>query len=281
MRALLTRAVGDLPPMPDTVPAAMHLGRRRLHRRRMAFAGGGLAVAAVVPAAFTVLPDVLPRRTVATQPGSGGVSSPPSASPSVGSTPTPRPTSPHDAYRQRVAAFLTDSLGSRLGRVTPQRGNFYLYDTDGPAGAFELSFSVESASLTGMTRPLSCEWPSDPQEVLSCRTGRLSDGTVVTAQRWRFSGAQGTSAATARFRQGDVSVRLAVERQECSRRDVPVDDADLLAAATDARFLALVQDWVDGAFPDTVDPTAEATIQPIPRVSVTPKPDPVPSPACP
>ncbi len=27
MRALLTRAVGDLPPMSDTVPAALHLGR--------------------------------------------------------------------------------------------------------------------------------------------------------------------------------------------------------------------------------------------------------------
>lgn len=226
VHALFECAVADLDVMPDAVPAAVRAGLRHRHRRRMAVASGGLAVAAAVPAALAAVPGPVGRAL----PGVERL------------TPGGQARADQRELRQRIAATLEELLPDQLGRVRPKGSHLGAYRAEGSNRQFAITFTVERRAGRDSPAARSCAPASSHSPFVSCVAGALPDGTTVTAGHERDMRAPAAGVPISFFGYRDVDVMLALFGDDDLPDAVPITDQELLAVVTDPRFVALVDE---------------------------------------
>ncbi|MFJ4870845.1 hypothetical protein [Streptomyces sp. NPDC088757] len=248
LRHAMTEATDTLPPLPDLVPAAVRLGRRRRARARAVKTGGvfGLVTAAALGLALlnpwqggreVDLPAAPPWPTVtATGPGREPVHV----------EPRPGETFPHarlpedrrarlDAFQQQAAVVLDELLPAAVGTIRPLDNDVRSYRGEPGGPPYSVQFSVRPAADGD---PETCR--AESKKGVTCRAAALADGTPAEVTL-APSNARGAREISLGFRERGSDVRLSVAPDASATASAPVSPADLVRLADDDRFRGLVR----------------------------------------
>ncbi|MCF2528179.1 hypothetical protein [Yinghuangia soli] len=187
LKELMEHTADDLPPLPDLVPGAVALGRRRRNRSRALMALSAACVAGV--AAFAV-PAALPDDNAA---GPG-----PASTPVID---TPRPTysvvpeqdgnkpgvdqlPPLDKvevqeFKQLAADMMQQVLPPAMGEIRLVNSHAAAFRAVSGSKTYEITFGVDKIPY-GTLREQVC---SPSGRIAACKAGTLPDGTPVAAER--------------------------------------------------------------------------------------------------
>ncbi|MFD4372620.1 hypothetical protein [Streptomyces sp. NPDC058486] len=255
LRGALTEAVDALPPLPDLVPAAVRVGRRRRARARAAKAGGAFGLVTAVALGLAVVNPWHGGREVnlPAVPVSPSVTGTGPGREPVHVEPRPGETFPHarlpeaararlDVFQQRAAVVLDDLLPAAVGAIRPYDNDVRDYRGEGEPGGdaragapYTVRFSVRPSTGPAET----C--PALPKKGVTCRTERLADGTPAQVTR-APSNTRGAREVTLTYRHGRSDVQLSVTPDAGAAGSAPVSPADLVRLADDNRFRDLVRE---------------------------------------
>ncbi|MGW5126904.1 hypothetical protein ACWEQ7_23225 [Streptomyces sp. NPDC004069] len=258
VRDAMERTVAELPSAHDLVPAAVAQGRRRRAHARLAIAAGIACVAGAVvfgSLTFSVGDDA--RTTV--RPATSGTPSPHESPESVQPEPyrTPvhiDPTSDDERsmanpppgerkrrtqFQQHAAVLLDKLLPDSVGLIRPVDLDVSRYQGETEDGkVFTIVFSVRPSG----DGPDSMPCPSAALAVKggSCKQATLPGGIKARSLRV-FTDSSETMSTDVHFRYGHSDVRLSINPDVDAKASAPVTNEELLAAASDSRFLDLVR----------------------------------------
>ncbi|MFE2555114.1 hypothetical protein ACFXGT_03630 [Streptomyces sp. NPDC059352] len=248
LRHAMTEATDTLPPLPDLVPAAVHLGRRRRARARVTKAGGVFGLVTAVALGLAVLNPWPGGREVdlpAAPPGPTVTGTGPGREP-VHVEPRPGETFPHarlpadererlDAFQQQAAVVLDDLLPAAVGTIRPLDNDVRSYRGEPEGLPYSLQFSVRPAADG---RPEICR--PEPRKHVICHPAKLADGTSAQVTL-APSNTRGALQISLSFRDRGSNVWLSVTPDASAADSVPVSPADLVKLADDDRFRSLVR----------------------------------------
>ncbi|MFE0640877.1 hypothetical protein ACFW2Y_04530 [Streptomyces sp. NPDC058877] len=247
LRGAMTEATDTLPPLPDLVPTAVRLGRRRRARARAAKASGVFGLVTAVALGLTLLnswrgdePN-LPAAPV----GPTVTSTGPGREP-VHVEPRPGETFPHarlpeeqrarlDAFQQQAAVVLDELLPAAVGTIRPLDNDVRFYRGEPGGLPYSVQFSVRPAADGDPDR---CRGEAEKQ--VSCRPVELVDGTSARVTL-APSNAHGALEISLAFRHGGSDVLLSVTPDAAATAAAPVSPTELVGAADDDRFMELVR----------------------------------------
>ncbi|MGW2083907.1 hypothetical protein [Streptomyces sp. NPDC001880] len=274
IREAMAEAAEGAPPLPDLVPVALAMGRRRRTRARAAIGGGVVGVVALGVFGAT-LPswgtgagageDTAQVGAASTVPSmSHGAPSPVPTRPTPGiPMPTPSFTGPsrtpvhiepapgessmvglsapererQEEFQQQAAAVLDELLPPAFGTVRPVDLAVSRYQGGSGGHVFPVVFSVRPTD--GPRKPC----PYGPKTKYRCEEAALRDGIaarVVTATR-TVKGGKDIVGVSIDFTFEDSTVVLSADADDSAEVSAPVTADQLLHVARDARFLRLVR----------------------------------------
>ncbi|MFF0478362.1 hypothetical protein [Streptomyces sp. NPDC004284] len=241
LRRALDRTALELPPLPDLVPVAVRLGRRRRARARLAVAGGvfGTATAAVLG---------LSLLSGADGSGAGLPAAPPAAFPSayhtpVAARPTPGQEPPEklsDAesarraqFQQQVSALLDELLPPSVQDIRPVADQVSDYRITAGGQDFHVKLSVRPAEGE---RLQDCR--NVPSKGTTCEKADLGGGRTAQVYATAVNKPE-TLGSMVVTRYGRSSVLLSVSPSDTA--SAPVTPDQLLTVVRDARFTDLLK----------------------------------------
>ncbi|MET9518414.1 hypothetical protein [Streptomyces sp. NPDC002994] len=244
----MSRATEMLPPLPDLVPGAVRLGRRRRARARLAVAGSVFGVVTAVALTMSVL---TPWARPGPDTGPAAPPGPPAAGPAPERTPVHVEPSPGEtfartllpkaeqqrltAFQQKAAVVLDDLLPAAVGTIRPLDSDVRLYQGETGGKIFPVRFTVR-AEPGGSLR--ACK--GVPEKGLRCDRVTLADGTTANAYRMPVN-SRNALEVSVQYRYGDSAVSLTVSPQESSGEPAPVSVTQLVRAVDNKRFEQLVR----------------------------------------
>ncbi|WP_405938230.1 hypothetical protein OG338_17550 [Streptomyces sp. NBC_00726] len=250
LRDAMSQAADALPPLPDLVPAALSLGRRRRARARArgAVAGSVFGVVTAVALGLSVL-----------RPWSGREADAPPARPPVSASPTPSAPerapvhvepgpgrsfpnarlpkaerARQDTFQQTAAVTLDDVLPASVGTIRPQDNDVRYFRGESAGRAVTVVFSVRSRPEAV---PESCV--NEPRKHATCEVVALKDGSPAHVRKLP-SHAYGATEVSVGFRFGGSDVSLTVSPGSSSAASAPVTPAQLVRAVNDQRLRKLM-----------------------------------------
>ncbi|WP_335938909.1 hypothetical protein [Streptomyces sp. PTD5-9] len=272
IREAMAEAAEGAPPLPDLVPVALAVGRRRRTRARAAISGGVVGVVALgvfgamLPswgtgedAAQVGAPSPVPSM-------SDGPPSPVSTRPTPGfPTPNPSYTGPtrvpvhiqpspgessmadlpaaergrQEEFQQQAAAMLDELLPAAFGTVRPVDLAVSQYQGGSGGHVFPVVFSVRPTG--GQTQEPPCQ--EAPEMKYECEQVTLVDGIVARAFTMTGTSKDGKEVVGVgvRFTYKDSAVVLSADGDDSAGVSAPVTAGRLLHVARDERFLRLVR----------------------------------------
>ncbi|MET7783185.1 MULTISPECIES: hypothetical protein [Streptomyces] len=250
-------AVAELPSLHDLVPAAVTQGRRRKARARLATAVGIACVAGLVFGSLTLSAGGDARTTV--RPATSGTPSPRKSPESVQPEPyrTPvhiAPTSDDERptanltsaerkrraqFQQHAAVLLDKLLPDAVGLIRPVDLDVSRYQSETKDGkVFTIIFSVRPSGDSPDAKP--CPSAALAAKGGSCKQATLPGG-IKAISLHVFTDSSETMSTSAHFRYGHSDVELTVAPDVEAKASAPVTNEELLATASDSRFLDLVR----------------------------------------
>lgn len=267
IRTAMKQTAEGAPPPPDLVSVALVQGRRRRTRARAALGAGVTGVVAL-----GVFGVALPMWGAGggTQPAqTGSVTTPATTSapsPASADRPVPKPVhlEPSDGetpmadlpvaerdrqkkFQLKVAVLLDELLHEQLGAVRPVDLEVRRYQGGSGGHAFPVIVSVRpraDAEALGSANPPCRDITT---KGIRCKTVTLPGGIKARALTWEGNGngAQTLTNVELAFTYGNSSVRLSVSGDDAAMVSSPVTADQLVAVASDSRFLELVK-YADG-----------------------------------
>ncbi|MFJ9678080.1 hypothetical protein ACIRP2_08495 [Streptomyces sp. NPDC101194] len=280
IREAMAEAAEGAPPLPDLVPVALAMGRRRRIRARAAIGGGMVGVVAL-----GVFGATLPSWGTGAGSGDGTaqvgapspVPSPSYATPSpvrtaptpgfpepipsyTGPTRTPAHVEPtpgessmadlpapergrQEKFQQQAAAVLDELLPAAFGTVRPVDLTVSRYQGGSGGHVFPVVFSVRPTAGPSDSPQKPCPYDPEKEKKYRCEQVTLLDGIVARAVTTTDSskGRKHVVGVDISFVYRDSTVVLSADGDDSAAVSAPVTADQLLHVARDDRFLRLVR----------------------------------------
>ncbi|MFS0696471.1 hypothetical protein [Streptomyces nitrosporeus] len=247
VRDAMEYAAEGLGPLPDLVPGAVALGRRRRARTRAAVTAGTFGAATLAALGVVALTGQGPGSRGAATLHTGVAApaayrTPVEVTPSPGEDPAGRIDTLPPGERQRLRDFqqsaavaLDEALPSAVGTVRPLSAYADRYRGERHGDVFQIVFQVRPA---GDEAARTCR--DIPQKRMTCEERQLTEG--VTAQvRSAAAGSPDTLSVSIAFGFGNSTVLLEVLPDEETGASAPVTGSQLLDGVRESGLLEVVR----------------------------------------
>ncbi|MER8084040.1 hypothetical protein ABTZ57_02450 [Streptomyces sp. NPDC094048] len=280
IREAMAEAAEGAPPLPDLVPIALAVGRRRRTRARATIGGAMVGVVALgvfgatlpswgagagtgddtaqvgapspAPSTSHVTPSPVPSRPTPGFPTPFPSYTGPARTP-VHVEPTPGESSMADLsvaergrqekFQQQAAAVLDELLPAAFGTVRPVDLAVSRYQGGSKGHAFPVVFSVRPTGGPSGSPQKPCPYDPEEKEKYQCDEVALLDGIVARAVTTTGSskGGKDLVGVSVSFAFKDSTVVLSADGDDSAMVSAPVTADQLLHVARDDRFLRLVR----------------------------------------